>query len=254
MLVVDLHALQTINVLHFVDHVVCQCLDTHDAQNVMRCWVAVHDVITLLDKVAFLNRNVLALGDHVFDWRQRLIHRFHGDAALVLIVLAKADIPISLGDDRVIFRTTGFEQFSHAGKTPGDVLGLCTFARDTRHNVAGQNILPVFDRQNGVNRHLIGDRIAVICPHRFTRCAVHHNDLRLQIVAAWRRTPIGHDLLRHAGCIVGILADRDTRHKVHKLGHTTLFGNDRKGVGVPFEQLGTTFDGSAVLDVNLCTP
>ena len=30
MLIVDLHALKTIDVLHLVDHVVCQRFDTHD--------------------------------------------------------------------------------------------------------------------------------------------------------------------------------------------------------------------------------
>ena len=47
-LVVNLHTLQAVNVLHFVDHVVGQGFDTHNRKDVMRRWVAVHDVVALL--------------------------------------------------------------------------------------------------------------------------------------------------------------------------------------------------------------
>ena len=67
MLIVDLNALQTINILHFVDHVVSQRFDPHNREDVMRRRVAVHDVVALLDKVTFRNGNVLTLRHHVFD-------------------------------------------------------------------------------------------------------------------------------------------------------------------------------------------
>ena len=74
-LVVDLHALQSIDVLHFVDHVIGQRFDTHNRQDVVRRRVAVHDVFALLDEIAFGNRDVLALWHHVFDRIHRLIRR-----------------------------------------------------------------------------------------------------------------------------------------------------------------------------------
>ena len=66
MLIVDLHTLQTVDVLHLINEVICQRLDSHDPQNIMRCRVAVHDVITLLDEITFDNGDVLALWNHVF--------------------------------------------------------------------------------------------------------------------------------------------------------------------------------------------
>ena len=245
--------MQAIHVLHFVDHIVRQRFDTQDPQDIVRRGVAIHDVVALLDKIAFLNRNVLALGDHVFDGCQRLVYGFNRDAALVLIVFAKTHIAIGFGDDRVVFRATGFEQFRHAGKTPGDVLGLGTFARNTRHNVAGANFLTVFDGQNGVHRHRVGDRCARFRTHRFARGGIHNDHFGLKLVALGGRTPIRHDLLGHARCFIGIFAHRDARDQVFKPRHAGLFCDDRQGVGIPFEQLVATFDHLAILGVQLGT-
>ena len=66
MLIVDLHALQAVNVLNLVHHVFSQSFHTHDLQNIMWGRVAIHDVFAFLDEVTFLNRNVAALRHHVF--------------------------------------------------------------------------------------------------------------------------------------------------------------------------------------------
>ena len=66
MLVVDLHALQPIDLLDLIGEVGGQRLHTHDRQDVVRHGVAVHQQVATLDVVAFLNRDVLALGDQVF--------------------------------------------------------------------------------------------------------------------------------------------------------------------------------------------
>ena len=51
-LIVNLHALQTVDVLDFVHEVGCQCLDALDAQDVVRRGVAVHDVVAAFHEVA----------------------------------------------------------------------------------------------------------------------------------------------------------------------------------------------------------
>ena len=150
-LVVNLHTLKAIDVLHLVDHVVRQRLNTHDCKNVMRGRVAVHDVVTLLDEVAFGHRDVLALGHHVFDGLKAFVRRNNADPALVLEVTAEFHIAIQLRNNRVIFRTTGFEQFGHTRQTTGDVLCLGAFTRDPRNHVTGFDLLPFFDGQNGVD-------------------------------------------------------------------------------------------------------
>ena len=118
----------------------------------MRRRVAVEDVVALLDGVAFLEMERLALRDQVLDRLQRRIMRLDDDAALVLVVAAEADRAVDLGDDRVILRTAGFEQFGHPRQTAGDVLGLGAFHRDTREHVARPHLGARLDRQDRLDR------------------------------------------------------------------------------------------------------
>ena len=62
-LVVDLHALQTVHVLHFVDDVARQRLDAQQAQDVLRIGRAVDDHLALVDHLAVVHQHVLVLRD-----------------------------------------------------------------------------------------------------------------------------------------------------------------------------------------------
>jgi len=217
----------------------------------MRRGVTIHDVVALLHEVAFLHRDVLAFRHRVFERRHTLDRGFDADTALVLVVLAKAHIAINFGDDRVVFGTTGFEQLGHPRQTAGDILDLGAFARNPRHHITRVQHLPVFHRKDGIDRHRVADRVAGIVAHRQAGGGIDHDDLGLQIVAARHVAPVGHDLLRHPGGIVGFVAHGDTRDEIDEFRHPRLFGNDRQGVGVPFEQLGAALDLVAVFDKDL---
>ncbi len=71
MLVVDQHALQPVDLLDLVDEVGGQCLHALDRQDVVRRRVAVEDVVALLDGVAVLEMERLALRDQVLDRLER---------------------------------------------------------------------------------------------------------------------------------------------------------------------------------------
>jgi hypothetical protein len=66
-LVVDGHALQAIDLLDFVDEIGRKRFHALDRQNVVRCRVAVDQVLTLFNGIAFLKVEVLAFRDEVFD-------------------------------------------------------------------------------------------------------------------------------------------------------------------------------------------
>ena len=74
MLVVDQHALQPVDFLDLVDEVGSKRLHALDRQDVVRRRVAVEDVVALLDGVAVLEMERLALRDQVLDRLQRRIH------------------------------------------------------------------------------------------------------------------------------------------------------------------------------------
>ncbi len=247
MLVVDLNALQAVNVLNLVDHVIGQSLDTHNVQDVMRCRITVHDVFALLDEITFLNRNVFPLRHHVLDLFQILICRLDRDTTLVLIVPTKAHITIDFRDDRVIFWTTCLEQLGHTRQTTCNVLGLGTLTRDTRKNVTGPTFLSVFHGENGVHRHGVRFRVAIVQTDRLAIFA-HNDDLWFQIIALRRGTPVGYDLLGDTCGFVQLVANRKANGKVNVFHHTVFLGDDWKRVWIPFHQLVATGNLLTVFD------
>src|SRR5690606_36954637 len=96
-LVVDQHALQAIDLLDLVDEILGQLLDALDGKDVVRCRVAVQDILAPLDRIAFLQVERLALRDEVLDRLQALVVRLDDDATLVLVVAAEADRAIDFG-------------------------------------------------------------------------------------------------------------------------------------------------------------
>ena len=64
-LVVDLHALEPVDLLDLVDQIVGELLDALDRQDVVRRRIAFDDVVALLDGVAVLKMDVLALRDQI---------------------------------------------------------------------------------------------------------------------------------------------------------------------------------------------
>ena len=64
-LVVDLHALQTVHVLHFVDDVTRQRLDTQQTQDVVRIGRTVDDHFALVHDLTIVRQYVLVLRDQV---------------------------------------------------------------------------------------------------------------------------------------------------------------------------------------------
>ena len=218
MLIVDLHTLQSIHILHLIDHIVGQRLDSHDCKNIMRCRVAINDIIALLNKVAFADRNMFALGDHIFNRLNALVRRLDTNAPLVFVILTKAHIAINFRNDSVIFWTPCLEQFCHPWQTTGDVFGLGTLTRDPRDHITRLDALAVVAGQNRINRHRIGQRIARIVAQRVTRL-VKQDDLWLQFIAFRRSTPVDNNFLGHTSGIVGLFAHSDPIYQIHMFCH-----------------------------------
>ena len=90
-LVVDRHALQSIDLLDLVHEIGGEFLDALDRQNVVRCRVAVDDVLTLFDDVAVLEVDVLPLRDQIFDGLGAFLVRDDLEPLLVLVILTELD-------------------------------------------------------------------------------------------------------------------------------------------------------------------
>ena len=65
-LVVDLHTLQTVNVLDFVDNVTRKLFNTEQSQNVVRINGTIHHFFTLLHDLTVMNEDRLVFADECF--------------------------------------------------------------------------------------------------------------------------------------------------------------------------------------------
>ena len=135
-LVVDLHALQPIDLLDLVDEIGREFLDALDGQDVVRRRIAVDDEVALLHDVAVLEMDVLALGDQVLDRILVRLVRLDRQATLVLVVAPELHRAGDLGDDRRILRTARLEQLRHARQAARDVARLGALHRNARDDVA----------------------------------------------------------------------------------------------------------------------
>ena len=128
-LVVDLHALQSVDLLDFVDQVLGQRLLAQHPQDVVRVGRAVHQRLAGADAVAFAARS----GACPWGSGTRCGSPTSGvmiTLRLPLVSLPKCTDAVDLGDDGVVLRLAGLEQLGDARQTAGDVLGLRGLARD----------------------------------------------------------------------------------------------------------------------------
>src|SRR6266852_6204894 len=223
-LVVDVHALQTVNLLNGVDQVGLRELFAEDGQQVVQVERAVDQGFAGLDVVAFLHVDVHAAWNRVF-LGGLAVFAFDVDFAHALGDFAVADRAIDFADDRGILGFAGLEELHDARETSGDVLGLGGFARDFREHVAGLHLVAVPDHQVGAGRHqvLFADLARGIAD----------KNRRLMLFIAGRQR---NDILGEAGNFVDLLFDRQAGLQVVELHVSGGFGEDGEGERIPFSQ------------------
>src|SRR5690606_7613299 len=160
-LVVDLHALQAVDVLDLLDQVRGQRLDAQQAQDVVRARLAVHDGLALLHVFALEHDDLAVLRDQLLVLLA--VRALDDQPLLALGVLAEADHAGLLGQDRRVLRLARLEQVGHARQTTGDVAGLGRLLRDLGDHVTHAHrgaVLQVDDRarRQQVLRRQVGAR------------------------------------------------------------------------------------------------
>src|SRR5258706_2094859 len=240
-LVVDLHALQAIDLLDLVDEIDGKLLHALDAQDVMRRRMALDDEVALFHIIALTHADVLGFGQQIFDRLLLLVLGLQDDAALVLVVLAELDIAVGFRQPPAVLGLARVEEFRDARQTAGDVAGLGAFRRNTRQHVARFDLGAVFHRKDRVHRQ----RIARFTGGKRNRLAllVDDRDRRAQ-VRAFRRAgaPIDDLLLAHARGLVRHFRQRKAFGDVVVADDAVDFGQDRQGVRIPLGDPLATLD------------
>ena len=160
-LVVDLHALEAVDLLHFVQEVLLYGPRALDPQNVVRIDRSLGEAVTGAHAVALVHAQVLA-GRHLVQLRllrlvddDRAVHglrRLHEDLTLAALDLAEPDDAVDLRDRRRILRTARLEQLGDSRQTARDVARLVRLATDLRDRLTGEDVLTVVDDELGAHR------------------------------------------------------------------------------------------------------
>src|SRR5450755_4759968 len=231
-LVVDLHALQTIDVLDFANQVVRQRLDALQTQYVVRIGLAVGDDFTLFHLFAFEYVQMPPLGDQLFV----LVGGLVGDdqAPLALGLLAEADRTAAFGQNRGILGLAGLEQIGNPRQTAGDIASLRRLLRDTRDDVAHRHFGSVFQADDGARRQRVNRRDIGIGERDFLALGIGQAHDRTQVLAA--RTTllrIEHDGAGQTGNVVHLGRDGDAVDEVGELDHAGHFRDHGVRMRIP---------------------
>src|SRR6185436_8303254 len=236
-LVVDVHALQPVDLLDLVHQVPLQLLLAAHAQDVVRIDGAVHQGLARLDPFRFLHVDVRAAGELVLALV--VLVRGHEDLAVLLGDVAVLHDTVDLRDDGRLLGTPGLEQLDHAGQTARDVLRLGRLARDLGQHVAGGDGSAVLDHEvRAGGEQVLAQHLALL---------VADLDARLLLLVRG----LHDDRRRHPGVLVHLLVYGLAVDDVAEADLSALFGEDRERVGVPLHEELSLLDVLAVLDLEL---
>ena len=241
-LVVDLHALQTVHVLNFVDDVASELFDTEQTQDVVRIHRTVDHLFALLHDLTVVNENGLVLADERFV---RVAFAVGDDETLLALrFLTERDGTRHFGEHAGILRAAGFEEFGHSRETPGNVSGLLRFGRDTREHFAHADFLTVADHHEGAHRQLNRHGVVRTRDLHFVAVFVDEVHQRTENARGARLARLRRGLLRvdddearETRHFVDLVHDRDVFDNVLELDATGVFRNDRTRHRVPRREL-----------------
>src|SRR4029077_6606326 len=218
-LVVDVYALEAVNLLNGVNQVRLRELFAENREQVVQVERAIDEGFAGLDVVAFLNVDVHAARNGIFLGGLAIM-ALDVNLAHALGDIAVLDRAVDFADDGGVLGFARLEEFDNARETAGDVLGLGGFARDLREHVAGLHLIAILDHQVSAGRHevLLADLAGRIADQN---CG-------LMLFIARRQSD---DVLREAGHFVHLLFDGQAGAQVVKLYGAGGFGEDREGEG-----------------------
>ena len=239
-LVVDLHALQTVDLLHLVDEVLLEFLRTGDLEDLLRDDRAFGELLALLHAVALEHDDLLAHRDEVLLHLARDLV-LDEQRAFAARVLAEVDHALDLGDLGGVLGLARLEELRHARQTARDVAGLGLLARRLREQHARRRLLAVAHHDDGAGR----DVVAVQERVRLAVLALAADfDARVEVGLA----RVEHHQGLRAGRAVGLGLDGDVLLELDEADLAVLLGKDRHGVRIPEGDLLSLLDGRAVLD------
>src|SRR5690606_24138755 len=232
-LVVDLHALEAVDLLDLVEQVLLHRTGTLDPQDVVRIHRPLAEAVAGADLVTLVHAQVLPDRDFVNALRSLLRH--DDDLALAATDLAEADRAVDLRDDGRILGTARLEELRHPRQTARDVAGLVDLAADLGERLPGLDRLAIPDDQLRAHRD---DELTQLL------AVLLDLDHRVQLLV-----PILDDHeLTAPGRLVELFAHRLVLDDVDELHGAAEVRDDRLRVRIPAEEQVARLDFLPVLD------
>ena len=244
-LVVDLHALEAIDLLHFVEQILLHRARSLDPQNVVRIDRTFGQTITSAHAIAFVHAQVLAGADFVQLCLARLVERAvvidrrDEDLALAALDLAEPHHAVDFGDRRRILRTTRFEQLGDSRQTARDVARLVRFTADLGDDRSREDLLSILHGELSARRD---DEVT----HALLLPALLLNDLDVRVELLF--TIFDDDALTETGELIQLLGHRLVFDDVDEANRSVDVGENRVRVRVPGEDHLVALHVRSILD------
>ena len=243
MLVVDLHTLQTIHLLDFVDDVLLHLLRTLDVQDVHRGQGAFGQRRTGFHEVVLLSQNLFGRRDEIglgtfagIDTRGDFHH-----TVTAFQLLLEGDHTVDFGDHGGIAGVTSLEQFGHARQTARDIAGLTEGTQNLDQDFTGIDDLTLFHGQTGTHGNVEAlDDVAVLIHN------VEARVLRLE-------TALDDHLVVDVGLLVSLHTVGHALDDVVELDSTGHVGQNHGVERIPIGDQVALLDGVAMLEIEVRT-
>src|ERR1700732_529612 len=240
--VVDVHALEPVNLLNRVHEVGLRVFFAEDSENVVRVQRPVDQRLASPNAFAFLDVDVNTARNGIFlrGVCPRAALAFDVNLSLALDDFAVLHEAVDFADDRGIFRLARFEELNDARETAGDVFRFGGLAGDFCEHIARLHFVSIDDHQVRARGH----EVFLGAP---AGAADVNRGLMLFIAGRQR-----NDELRKTGDFVHLLFNGDAGLKVFELNGAGSFREDREGVRIPFAHGLTERDRLPVFDLEPC--
>src|SRR5579884_2821764 len=232
--VVNLDALEAIDLLHFVDQMFLQFLRAADLQDFVRHDGAFGQLLAFLHVIAFEHDDVFGERDEVFFlgaglgiFDDQAPFTAHGAAHF-------GNDAVDLGDLGSVLGTARFEQLGNARQTAGNVFCLGDFARRFSQQRAGAHFLAFFHDDMGAGRDGIAGQHFLLL--------VHNHDLRMQIFLM-----LDDHCAHESGRFIHLAFDGDSSNHVAEFDLAAVLGEDGDVVRIPLDEGFTFLDRSAIV-------
>ena len=242
MLVINLHTLQTINVLNLIHDVLLHGCGTLDGQDVgwrdstIGKWSAGTNVVVLLNQYLTVGWNEVLL-DGLFTTQTRS----DDDFAITTLQLTHRDFAINFGNSCGVARVASLEELCNARQTAGDITTATDDTRYLNEHVTCLDFLTVFDGNVTTDgKVVVTQDVAVFI--KDMNGGHTHSVVRLY-----------HDEFLQARLFVGLDLIVDTFDNVLELHLTRHFGHNNCVEGIPLCDDFVLLDNVAVVLIKCAT-